>query len=116
MNPVEINKICIYPFKSRRSLVNYAIDNKKVLIGINADKILHSDEFIRTFINNNIGYCDGIGAVKVLHQKGFKEAKKIPGCELWLDIIKQLHKTKSFYLVGGRQEAIEEVVHKLQYQ
>src|SRR5690606_8478471 len=41
------------------------------------------------------------------------EVVKIPGCELWLDIIKAYHKNKSFYLVGGKQEIIEETVAKL---
>jgi UDP-N-acetyl-D-mannosaminouronate:lipid I N-acetyl-D-mannosaminouronosyltransferase len=38
---------------------------------------------------------------------------KIPGCELWLDIIAHAHKDKTFYLVGGRQQVIEEAVKKL---
>ncbi|MGB0982287.1 MAG: WecB/TagA/CpsF family glycosyltransferase [Winogradskyella sp.] len=43
-----------------------------------------------------------------------KEFVKIPGCELWLDLVKRYHKTKTFYLVGGQQEVIEETVEKLQ--
>ena len=38
---------------------------------------------------------------------------KIPGCELWLDIVAKYHKTKSFYLVGGKDEVINATVVKL---
>ena len=48
-----------------------------------------------------------------LHKKGHKEAIKIPGCELWLDVIKKYYKEKSFYLVGGTQNVLEQTVKQL---
>ena len=51
-----------------------------------------------------------------LRQKGVKEACKIPGCELWLKIVDRFHADKTFYLVGGKQEVIEETVEKLRTQ
>ena len=67
----------------------------------------------RNIINRNIGYSDGLGAVKALRKHG-AEAVKIPGCELWLKIIERLYKDgKSFYLVGGKQEVIDETIEKL---
>ena len=47
-------------------------------------------EQTRAIINRNIGYCDGAGAQMALKQKGYKDACKIPGCELWLKIITTL--------------------------
>ena len=39
---------------------------------------------------------------------------KIPGCELWLKIIRSLYREgKTFYLVGGKQQVIEATVEKL---
>jgi UDP-N-acetyl-D-mannosaminouronate:lipid I N-acetyl-D-mannosaminouronosyltransferase len=35
-----------------------------------------------------------------------KNAIKIPGCELWLDIIGTFFKNKTFYLIGGEEEII----------
>jgi UDP-N-acetyl-D-mannosaminouronate:lipid I N-acetyl-D-mannosaminouronosyltransferase len=35
-----------------------------------------------------------------------KNAIKIPGCELWLDIIDTFFKNKTFYLIGGEEEII----------
>ena len=108
-----LNGVEVYAPQSRQDLINYAIDNKKILVAVNAEKILHATEQSRNIINRNIGYPDGIGAVWALRKKGFMETVKIPGCELWLDIIAKVYKNKSFYLVGGKQNVIEETVEKL---
>ncbi|MBO6252034.1 MAG: WecB/TagA/CpsF family glycosyltransferase, partial [Bacteroidaceae bacterium] len=63
--------------------------------------------------NNNIGYADGAGVVVAMHELGRPDAVRIAGCDLWLDIIKESHKDKSFYLVGGKQEVIDETIEKL---
>ena len=108
-----LNGIKTYAPKSRAELIQYAIDNNKTMVAINAEKILHANNEIRDFINRNIGYPDGIGAVWALKKKGIKSAVKIPGVELWLDLISNYYKTKSFYLIGGKQEVIEATVSKL---
>lgn len=48
-----------------------------------------------------------------LKQKGYKDACKIPGCELWLKIITRFYKEKTFYLVGGKPQIVNETVEKL---
>ena len=67
-------------------------------------------------IYNNIGYTDGIGAVWALRNHGFKKATKIPGCELWLEIIKKFYKEKTFYLIGSKSEVIGKTVKKLKQE
>lgn len=111
-----INGVKIYAPKSRESLIEYAIKHQKILVAINAEKILHATDESRDIINRNLGYPDGIGAVWALKNKGAKEVVKIPGCEFWLDIIKKHYKEKSFYLVGGKQAVIENTVIKLKSQ
>jgi UDP-N-acetyl-D-mannosaminouronate:lipid I N-acetyl-D-mannosaminouronosyltransferase len=113
MNSITINGIKTYNFSTRDALIDYALVERKCLIAVNAEKILHADIKMRDIINNNIGFSDGIGAVWALRQKGFKDAIKIPGCELWLDIIRSSYNLKKFYLIGARQEVIENTVAKL---
>jgi UDP-N-acetyl-D-mannosaminouronate:lipid I N-acetyl-D-mannosaminouronosyltransferase len=113
MDSVSINNIRVYSFSSRKELIEYAEKEKKSLIAINAEKILHATEQTRLLINHNIGYPDGIGAVLALKKKGLKKAVKIPGCELWLDIIEHFYKSKSFYLIGAKEEVIQQTVGKL---
>jgi len=114
MNSIEINGVKTYCFSSRRELIDLALAERKSLIAVNAEKILHANDKTRDLFNRNIGFSDGIGAVWALKRKGFKNAVKIPGCELWLDIIGSAWKDKTFYLVGAQQEVIEMTVSGLQ--
>lgn len=116
MNYILLNGVKTYSFSTREELIHYAASEKKSLVAINAEKILHATDQSRALINKNIGYSDGIGAVWALKRKGFKDAVKIPGCELWLDIVHTLYKKKTFYLVGGKQSVIEETIKKLQIE
>ena len=113
METVTINGVNIYPFISDEQLMDFVEANKGILVAMNAEKIMHATQDTRNIINNNIGYCDGVGAVWALRQKGFKQAVKIPGCELWLKIVGRFQNTKSFYLIGGKQEVIEATADNL---
>ena len=113
-NRVELNGVKVHPFTSHDELLAYVSQKKGILVAINAEKILHATEQTRSIINRNIGYCDGIGAVMALKKRGYNDVIKIPGCELWLKIISMTYQQgKSFYLVGGKQEVIEETTKKL---
>lgn len=114
--PISLNEVNTFPFKSSQDLISYASDKKKILIAVNAEKILHASTVTKRIINQNIGYADGIGAVMALKRKGIKDVVKIPGCELWLEIIKHFSNTKSFYLIGGKPEIIEKTVTKLKIE
>ena len=48
-----------------------------------------------------------------LKKKGLNNAVKIPGCELWLEVIAHYCDKKSFYLVGSKEEVIQQTVSKL---
>lgn len=113
---VDIKGVKLFPFTSRQQIANYANEHKGILIAINAEKILNATPETRAIINRNIGYCDGAGPLMVLHRRGYKDAIKVAGCELWLSIVEQYHKEKTFYLVGGKQPIIEETVHRLKAQ
>lgn len=113
-NRVEVNGVKVHPFASHDELLAYVSQKKGILVAINAEKILHATEQTRSIINRNIGYCDGIGAVMALNKRGYNDVIKIPGCELWLKIISMTYQQgKSFYLVGGKQEVIEQTIEKL---
>ena len=111
-NRVELRGIKIFPFTSEKSLLDYIEQYKGILVAINAEKIIHATMETRLLINRNIGYCDGAGVMMALKQKGYRVCK-IPGCELWLKIIGQFYKEKTFYLIGAKQHVLEEVVAKL---
>lgn len=113
MNKVSLNGVEVFPFDSEQQLLSYVDRHKGILVAINAEKILHATDQTRAIINRNVGYCDGAGAMLAVKQKGYEDACKIPGCELWLKIVARFYHEKSFYLVGGKQEVIDETVAKL---
>lgn len=116
MNRVSLAGVKVYPFSSFDELMDYVEEAPGVLVAVNAEKILHATEQTKEIINNGIGYCDGFGAVYAVRKKGFTNAQKIAGCELWLKIVERYYATKSFYLVGAKPEVIEEVVSGLRSQ
>lgn len=114
METVSICGIKVHPFSSRNELIDFAFSRKGILVAVNAEKSINATDRLRCIINDNIGYCDGAGAVKGAQRKGAHNAIRIPGCELWLDIIDRFSpQGKSFYLIGSRQEVVEGVVGHL---
>jgi UDP-N-acetyl-D-mannosaminouronate:lipid I N-acetyl-D-mannosaminouronosyltransferase len=109
----KVNDIKIYSFKSAFEILNFINGKKKILIAINALKVVTADDSMKRIVNNNIGYADGTGVVLALKWKKHRNIVKIPGCELWLKIIERYHGEKSFYLIGGEQDVIEKTVGKL---
>lgn len=111
-----LNGIQTFAPQSRKELMQYAFDRQAILVAVNAEKILHATDESRTIINRNVGYPDGIGAVWALKKKGCSQVVKIPGCELWLNVIKEYEASKTFYLVGGSEEVIQATVKKLKIE
>ena len=44
LKPISLNEVHTFPFKSPQDLISYASDKKKILIAVNAEKILHATE------------------------------------------------------------------------
>jgi len=112
-NRVELNGVKVYPFTSAKELLDFVDERKGLLVAVNAEKVMKANEQTRSIINNNIGYADGAGVKVAMHKKGYKDVIRIAGCDLWLEIIRQSHQEKTFYLVGGKQEVIDETIGKL---
>jgi UDP-N-acetyl-D-mannosaminouronate:lipid I N-acetyl-D-mannosaminouronosyltransferase len=108
-----VNGIKVFAPNSINELMQYAFEKKAILVAVNAEKILNASDETRLIINKNVGYPDGIGAVWALNKKGCKQVVKIPGCELWLELIKTYQESKSFYFIGGSEEVVQETVKKL---
>lgn len=108
------NGVKIYPFSSADELIDFVDKEKGILVATNAEKILLATDQTKQIINDNIGYCDGEGAVRALKRHGLKQVARIAGCDLWLKIIERKYpRGASFYLVGTTEEIIQETVAKL---
>lgn len=113
INPIKIKNVLVYPFKDMQSLIDYSVDKKKLLLSLNAEIIMKAEDDVAEIINNNIGYADGYGAIKAMNQKGERNLERIPGCELWLELIKKFYHDSKFYLIGSTEETINKTVDKL---
>lgn len=113
---VELNGVKVYPFSSAKQLLEFVDARKGLLVAVNAEKVMKATEETRGIINNNIGYADGAGVMVAMHKKGHPEAVRIAGADLWLEIVKESYKEKTFYLIGGKQEVIDDTVAKLKTQ
>lgn len=111
--PVKIRNVNVYPFQDMEELIDYTVDKKKLLLSLNAEIIMRAEGEVADIINSNVGYADGYGAVKAMYRKGEKELKRIPGCELWLELVKRYHSLKTFYLIGSTEDTICATVKKL---
>jgi len=113
MRKIKLRSLEVYPFSDADALIDFANERKGILVAVNALKIANANEVTIPIVNNNIGYCDGYGAVKAAHVKGAGQCAKIPGCELWLKIIDRFHKTYTFYVVGASPQVHDAVITKL---
>ena len=114
IDPVhDINGFRVYGFDSKEKLIDHIKDNPSILIAINAEKIYTGNEELKRLSQNGVGYPDGIGAVKAMRIKGVRDAIRIPGSELWLDIISALQCEDSVYLIGATDEVLTSTVNKL---
>lgn len=111
--PVDIRGLRVFPFRDEQQLIDYADAEKGILVAVNAHKILDADEVTTPIINSNIAYCDGAGAVAAAKIKGAGELRRIPGCELWLHIIRRFHSSRTFYIIGAKAAVHEATVEKL---
>ena len=109
----SINGFKVYGFDSRKKLISHIKTNPSILIAINAEKIYAGNDELKLISQKGVGYPDGIGAVKALKTKGARNAIRIPGSELWLDIISSLTMEDSVYLIGATDEVICATVDKL---
>ena len=107
-----VNNKKIYVIPTKSDFLNYIKDRKKILIAINAKKIVLNDSAFDNMTNEHIAYPDGSGTVKALKKKGC-DSIKYPGYILWHDIVKSSYKSKTFYLIGSSDIVIKETVNKL---
>lgn len=110
---VNLRGLEVFPFNDPEQLIDYADRHKGILLAVNALKIANANAETTPIINSNISYPDGIGTVLAMKTKGVTNARKIPGCELWLKIVERYAGKRTFYVIGAKPEVHEQVIKKL---
>ena len=70
MDKINLKGIEVYPFASAEQIIDFALRRPGILVAVNAEKVLNATPQLRSLINRNIGYCDGIGPVLALRRMG----------------------------------------------
>lgn len=110
---VNLRGLEVFPFSDPDQLIDYADRHKGILLAVNALKIANADKLTTPIINSNISYPDGVGTVMAMKTKGVTDARKIPGCELWLKIVERYAGKRSFYIIGAKPDVHAAVIEKL---
>lgn len=113
---IDLNGMKVFPFSSASELLEYVNCHKGILVAVNAEKVTKATDETRAIVNNNIGYADGAGVVVAIHKLGKPQAVRIAGCDLWLNIVQGSYREKTFYLIGSKQDVIEDTVKQLKSQ
>lgn len=114
---IKINNVEFFAFPSKKDIIEHLKNiNQGILFAVNARKIMTSPDYIKNAISSNIGYIDGKGAIWAARRMGYKEKMtRVPGVELWLEIIKA-YPNKKYYFLGAKEETIAATIEKLKME
>lgn len=89
-------------------------------IAINPEKVLtamRNSEIEAVISGADIRYADGIGVVKVMRRRLKKNVQRIPGCELWQQLMLRAAAYKvPVFIVGAKPEVNQQTADKLRAQ
>ena len=125
MKPVEVEQVAGIPvnlFPTIKHAVDFILDDHGnphfgSAIAINPEKIIYSlkdPQVNQVLMNASIRFADGIGVVTTLKRKTSQQVARIPGCELWEEVMEKAGKTGAeVFLVGAKAQVIEATKSKL---
>ncbi len=85
-----------------------------IVVSIGAEAIINENPDIQEMskLSHVITHADGVASVLCLKKVGLRNAKKIPGCECWLEYVKKYN--SSVYLFGASEDVVKMSSEKLQ--
>lgn len=120
LKSVMVGSLPILPFNNMQEIINHLSPNGTVepgfAIAINAEKVVASlaDPKLRNVVQQGtLLFPDGIAVVKTMRKKGVA-SERIPGCELWVELMKKVAESgQSVYLLGASEETNKATADKL---
>ena len=104
----------LYCFKNQTELANYVINTPAQYISLSAESLLTKSSLLIDIMKNNdsVLYADGAGVVlcaRVIHGQ---KLLKLPGCEVWLEVIERTENAK-VALIGAKESVLAKTKTKL---
>lgn len=125
VDSVKIGPVEVSAFRDMTQLLEFIINEQGQVfagsaIAINPEKILTAmkNDAINAVIQQaDIRYADGIGVVKVMRKRLKRQVQRIPGCELWQELMKRAATYHvPVFIVGAKPEILEQTRAKLVQQ
>lgn len=123
MNKCKVAGLDITAYESLEHAVSTIIVDGKVepgfAVAVNAEKIVsayESDDVRSILSSSTMRYPDGAGVSILMGLRGCKSTR-IPGCDLWVAIMKQAAiKKLPVFILGGKKITNNATVHKLVHE
>ncbi|WP_273858930.1 WecB/TagA/CpsF family glycosyltransferase [Photobacterium sp. GSS17] len=98
-------------------IINNRLEQSCIAVAINPEKIVTAYEDKNTYNALNVAdlrYLDGIGTVKLAQKRLGKTVNRIPGCELWQELMLKASSRKvPIYILGATSDVVNKTVTKL---
>lgn len=102
----------LHVFPDLPSLTRQVVAHPGVYISLGAEGLMRPEPEFREVVNRHVGYADGVGAVLAAKLLNRTSLTKIPGCELWLSVLRALP-TARVAIWGASPEVLMQVRQKL---
>lgn len=121
-NVEYVSGVSVSLFDSMQDAVNAIITEQGDVIpgsaiAINPEKIIKAreDAFINEILlSASFRFADGIGVVKTLARKSKRKITRIPGCDLWEEVMKKAGQYGlPVFLIGAKPKVIEQTREQL---
>ena len=122
---VSVGPVQVSAFADMAQLLKFIVkDDGSVYAGsaiaINPEKVLtamRNADIAQVIRAADIRYADGIGVVKVMRKRLGKTVQRIPGCELWQQLMLRAAQYKvPVFIVGAKPEVNQQTADKLRGQ
>ncbi|MFL7053371.1 WecB/TagA/CpsF family glycosyltransferase [Vibrio cyclitrophicus] len=110
MKSIYVNNKRLFAFKDINNVIDTLHDN--IYVSLGAESIVNKSQKFEDVVNSSIGYADGEAAVLALKKMNFHSSQKIPGCELWLEVIRSKPNAR-IALIGATVEVLNGVHNQL---
>ncbi|HAW92703.1 MULTISPECIES: WecB/TagA/CpsF family glycosyltransferase [unclassified Arsukibacterium] len=119
---VTVGLIQVAAFKNMASLLEYIVPIDKPVfagsaIAINPEKVLSVEkdpQLLEVIQAADIRYADGIGVVKAMRRRLGRHVERIPGCELWQQLmLRAAHYKVPVFIIGAKPQVLAQTRDKL---
>jgi UDP-N-acetyl-D-mannosaminouronate:lipid I N-acetyl-D-mannosaminouronosyltransferase len=119
---VQVGLINVAAFKNMAALLEYIVPVDKPVfagsaIAINPEKVLSASsnpQLLHVIQAADIRYADGIGVVKAMRRRLGRHVERIPGCELWQQLMLRAAQYQvPVFIIGAKAQVLVQTRDKL---